>query len=1072
VTAGWVAFDGTELVGPSEFQQTFAGNVRALDLAAGVHSFQLSIASHPGTLLQIEVVAAGPVINSFAPIIAGPGELVTLNGEGLGPQTLIDVGGANYVVASASADETQIVVRVPNRSPIGPFSASLPIGRNTTTSVFTPTATIGLLNLYPLSDFQIIDTGACVAPRRFRLIQDGAKVAFVIDLYRPLPPEFDLSVAIDNDNNPTTVELPIRVSRQNGLTAASGATGLRTSISASTVVVSATFGALDLNNARKMGRMFARISAASSCGSAEFPSGATAGSRAAFVDFRTAFAPGLLLFRTVSPTPASFAARHGLALLEYDVENDLGVIAVPTSRTLQDTLLDLATDSEIVAVIPDPVNYQAAIVPDTSVPCGVLGPVFENAPRAGGLPPFSQWYLANIGLKPDASELPSIFIGTGIVVAVLDSGVNPDLEFGSRLLPGFDALVGGGTVSTDLDPAVHGTQVASIIAAGQNNGGIIGVAPAAMILPIRVTNEFGVGEGYAIYRAIQKVINLKTRLVSPLNIQVVNISGAEFVDTYFLLGSFISDLASIIVPAGVQAWVFAAGLTMHQDLHDRARGLISTGTALVASAGNVVERFGGEIASVTSLAGMQYPANVSGAFAVGALDTNRSPRSDSTRAIAGQSIALSAPGTAIVAADGTPTYGCFGGTSAAAPIVSGAIAYLLKPPFIPPLAASGVQAGQLLIQNARVLSAPPEAVGAGEVNLSTILVPASNFVWRAEFNWTNREILDFAFLPGISDFALRGSSDPAIHRISVAGVETELVTCTSAPWCLVDPTWLVGVETSNQLIVGGNKGFAVLRSNGDLLGLALPSAPVSPMFRAAVSSSWVAGAPLVALPSGTGTVNIRSGNALMGPNLAVIMPSGIDPFVGAQWAAMPNPPDRPGTPHVVALRTKEVIEYYEVPNRIADCPTDPNACPHQIGLSLLPNSLWNAVGDWALTSGLLGPRAYFANGTTQVFVAEIGGTAAPVDVGQSVISTLAANPRREVIYASDYATGNLSVMRGSQVIGIDKSNPSDNYLQSGSVLRIAPGGTYGYMRSDFTTFNPNAKPKPTTVWHGIVIEGL
>ncbi len=76
----------------------------------------------------------------------------------------------------------------------------------------------------------------------------------------------------------------------------------------------------------------------------------------------------------------------------------------------------------------------------------------------------------------------------GVVIAVLDSGVAPHAEFGDRLLPG-TSFIGGDPL---VDPLGHGTAVASVAAAGNDNGlGGTGVCPRCSILPVQVADSSG-----------------------------------------------------------------------------------------------------------------------------------------------------------------------------------------------------------------------------------------------------------------------------------------------------------------------------------------------------------------------------------------------------------------------------------------------------------------------------------------------------------------------------------------------------------------------------------------------------
>ncbi|WP_203912085.1 type VII secretion-associated serine protease mycosin [Rhizocola hellebori] len=76
--------------------------------------------------------------------------------------------------------------------------------------------------------------------------------------------------------------------------------------------------------------------------------------------------------------------------------------------------------------------------------------------------------------------------GSGVIVAVIDSGVaadHPDLA--GQVLPGIDLVNPGGDGTADA--VGHGTTVAGLIAGRSDDGqGVLGLAPDAKILPVRV----------------------------------------------------------------------------------------------------------------------------------------------------------------------------------------------------------------------------------------------------------------------------------------------------------------------------------------------------------------------------------------------------------------------------------------------------------------------------------------------------------------------------------------------------------------------------------------------------------
>jgi subtilisin family serine protease len=98
------------------------------------------------------------------------------------------------------------------------------------------------------------------------------------------------------------------------------------------------------------------------------------------------------------------------------------------------------------------------------------------------------------GWNITAFDLPDVWKmtrGEGVKIAVLDTGCDldhPDLK--ANLLPGKNFV---NTRKKPWDDNQHGTHVTGIICAENNDIGMVGVAPAAKVVPIKVLDENGNG---------------------------------------------------------------------------------------------------------------------------------------------------------------------------------------------------------------------------------------------------------------------------------------------------------------------------------------------------------------------------------------------------------------------------------------------------------------------------------------------------------------------------------------------------------------------------------------------------
>ena len=294
--------------------------------------------------------------------------------------------------------------------------------------------------------------------------------------------------------------------------------------------------------------------------------------------------------------------------------------------------------------------------------------------------------------------------GSGVTVAIIDSGVKPHADLPASRIKAFVDFVNGGT--TAYDDYGHGTHVAGIIAGSgaSSSGKYTGAAPDASIVALKVLDHAGAGSTANVLAALDWVLTNH----AAYGIRVVNLS----------LGHPIYE------PAATDPMV------------QLVEALTQQGLVVVVSAGNLGKNSLGQTVygSITS------PANAQGAITVGAVDTAQTVvRSDDkiasfssrgpTKFDYFMKPDVLAPGyqvASLMAPDSTlatrypnlqigSSYFRLNGTSMAAPVVAGEAALLLQAN--PALTSHTVKAiVQFTSQRLRDLDVMTQ--GAGEVNVA------------------------------------------------------------------------------------------------------------------------------------------------------------------------------------------------------------------------------------------------------------------------------------------------------------------------------------------------------------------
>ena len=268
-----------------------------------------------------------------------------------------------------------------------------------------------------------------------------------------------------------------------------------------------------------------------------------------------------------------------------------------------------------------------------------------------------QWVLNML----DAEAAWSVTRGTGVTVAVIDSGVNPYVsDLSGSVIAGPD-YTGVSTRPSSHNWGVHGTWMASLIAGHGHEGGfsgVIGIAPAARILSIRVIPDRA-DPHYGTYERERETV-----------IQQSLVDGIKYAVTHG--AKVISMSIGYSAPSGaVRAEL--------QDAYDH-------GVVVIASAGN-----SGDPGPGRGQAGApeSFPANYPSVISVGAVNPDGAVAPFSSDNL---SVQVAAPGVSVPAQGRDGQYWSVSGTSPACALVAG-VAALIKaryPNLAPDLVASAM----------------------------------------------------------------------------------------------------------------------------------------------------------------------------------------------------------------------------------------------------------------------------------------------------------------------------------------------------------------------------------------------
>ena len=275
------------------------------------------------------------------------------------------------------------------------------------------------------------------------------------------------------------------------------------------------------------------------------------------------------------------------------------------TKSFEQTRIVLAQNTQVIFVEEDPCRNKEELSDTHYSGSGLWGQAFDN-----------QWAIKRVGFtqtEGSAFDTPSNIEASPVVVAVIDTGIDwyhPDLP-GKALwknpaeIPdngidddgnGYvDDVMGWDFVHNDNRPwdnDGHGTFVAGVIAAGQNNDtGIAGINPDAQIMVLKALDTFGQGYASMVAEAITYAVDNGARIINlslggkgiteieKLAISHARSNGVIVVVAAGNAGSSLKDYA----PAGLQDVITVSAT----DRNDKRAGFSNWGPAVDIAAPGV-----------------------------------------------------------------------------------------------------------------------------------------------------------------------------------------------------------------------------------------------------------------------------------------------------------------------------------------------------------------------------------------------------------------------------------------------------------------------------------------------------